>query len=63
MSVTNGVATLHWAGLTNVTYAVQATTNLVGVWTTVGQVSTTRTNFSFTNWSTGTLQFYRLLVP
>ena len=63
VSVSDGVATLSWAGLTNVTYAVQATTNLGGTWTTLGQVSNTRTNFAFTNWNTGTLQFYRLLVP
>jgi hypothetical protein len=63
VSVSNGATTLGWAGLTNVTYAVQATPNLGGAWTTLGQVSNTRTNFAFTNWSTATLQFYRLLVP
>lgn len=63
VSVSNAMEVLHWAGLTNVTYAVQSTTNLAGTWATLGKVSNTRTNFAFTNWNAGTLQFYRLLVP
>jgi hypothetical protein len=36
-------------GLTNVTYDVQVTTNLVGTWATLGKISSTQTNFSFTD--------------
>jgi hypothetical protein len=63
VDVSGPVQTLRWAGLTNVTYAVQGTTNLAGTWATLGKVSSTQTNFVFTNWNPGTLQFYRLLVP
>jgi len=63
VSVSGPVETLRWTGLTNVTYAVQGTTNLGGTWATLGRVSSTRTDFAFTNWNPGTLQFYRLLVP
>lgn len=62
-SVSNSVQTLAWTGLTNVTYAVQGAGTLVDSWATLGKVSNNRTNFAFTNWSTGTLRFYRLLVP
>jgi hypothetical protein len=64
LSVTaaNAVFTLHWAGLTNVVYNVQTSTNLA-MWATLGNVPNTQTNFSFTNWNTGALQFYRLAVP
>jgi hypothetical protein len=63
VSVSGPVQTLRWTGLTNVTYAVQGATNLAGTWATLGKVSCTTTNFAFTNWNSGTLQFYRLLVP
>jgi hypothetical protein len=53
---------LQWTGLTNVTYAVEATTNF-GMWATLGKVSNTVTNFSFTDVNTETLRFYRLTVP
>jgi hypothetical protein len=48
--------------LTNVVYNVQTSTNLA-MWATPGNVPDPRTNFSFTNWKTGALQFYRLAVP
>jgi hypothetical protein len=41
--------TLGWIGLTNVTYDVQTTTNLAGTWATLGKISSTQTNFSFTD--------------
>jgi hypothetical protein len=63
LTVSNGVQTISWVGLTNVIYAVQSTTNLAGVWTTLEKVSSARTNFAFTNWNIETLQFYRLFVP
>jgi hypothetical protein len=54
---------LQWAGLTSVVYSVQAATNLLGSWTTLGKVANDSTNFSFTNSSAGLRQFYRLTVP
>jgi hypothetical protein len=62
-AVSNEVQTLTWVGLTNVTYAVQGAASLIDKWSTLGKVSNTQTNFAFTNWSTATRQFYRLLVP
>ncbi|MGB7747664.1 MAG: hypothetical protein WBN75_10300 [Verrucomicrobiia bacterium] len=63
VTVSNAVQTLCWTGLTNVTYNVQGVTNLLGTWATLGKVSNNQTNFNFTNWNTGTPQFYRLMVP
>jgi hypothetical protein len=63
VTASNAVQTLRWAGLTNVTYNVQGVTNLLGTWATLGKVSNNRTGFVFTNWNTGRLQFYRLVVP
>src|ERR1019366_5347647 len=59
---TNQVATLHWAGLTNVVYNVQSSTNLVA-WSTLGRVSSTQTNFSFTDANSRASRFYRLTMP
>jgi hypothetical protein len=63
LSVTaaKAVFTLHWAGLTNVVYNVQSSTNLA-TWATLGNVASTKTNFSFTNCSSGAPQYYRLVV-
>ncbi len=58
----NSVYTLHWTGLTNVTYAVQSSTDLAS-WATLGSVSSAQTNFSFNDSNTGRLRFYRLAVP
>jgi hypothetical protein len=56
--------TLGWIGLTNVTYDVQTTTNLAGTWATLGKISSTQTNFSFTDLNNSeSLRFYRLVVP
>jgi hypothetical protein len=63
VTVSNSVQNLRWVGLTNVTYSVQGTTNLMSSWSTLGKVAGTQTSFSFTNWNTGPLQFYRLAVP
>jgi hypothetical protein len=54
---------LHWTGLTKVTYTVQRSPDLLSLWSTVGWVPATQTNLAFTNWPTGTLQFYRIAVP
>jgi alpha-L-arabinofuranosidase len=62
VSVSNSTQILHWAGLTNVIYNVEAATNLLGPWTTLGRVINTQTNFGFTNWNCGNQQFYRLAV-
>ncbi len=63
LTVSNSTQNLHWTGLTNVTYSVQGTTNLMSTWSTVGKVANSQTDFNFTNWNTGTMQFYRLAVP
>ena len=55
--------TLYWTGLTNIIYDVQATADLLSPWTTLGRVAQTQTNFNFTNWNAGPMQFYRLSVP
>jgi len=61
---TNLVATLHWTGLTNVLYEVQASTNLEA-WTTLGRVPGAQTNLSFSDLRPGTRlpRFYRVIVP
>jgi len=63
ITVSNSTQNLQWAGLTNVTYSVQGTTNLASTWATLGRVANTQTNFGFTNWNSGAQQFYRLAVP
>ncbi|SPE60350.1 hypothetical protein SBV1_410053 [Verrucomicrobia bacterium] len=45
---TNSTPTLHWLGLTNVVYNVQSLTNFSAAWATLGKVSATQTNFTFT---------------
>jgi len=56
--------TLQWIGLTNVTYCVQETTDLLGAWTwaTLGKVSSGQTTFSFTDLNNSITRFYRLIV-
>ena len=63
VTVSNAVQDLQWAGLTNVVYSIQAATNLLGTWTTLGRIASTQPKFGFTNWSSGSQQFYRLEVP
>lgn len=63
ITVSNENQNLEWTGLTNVTYNVQGTTNLLSTWATLGKVANTRTNFSFTNWNPSAQQFYRLAIP
>jgi hypothetical protein len=63
VSVSNAVQDLRWAGLTNVVYNIEAATNLLGTWTTLGRITSTQTNFGFTNWNSRSQQFYRLEVP
>ncbi|MGA9450967.1 MAG: hypothetical protein WBW41_06440 [Verrucomicrobiia bacterium] len=63
MTFTNATPTLQWAGLTNVVYNVQAATNLTATWATLGNVSYSQTNFTFTDPNVGPLRFYRLAVP
>jgi len=63
LTVSNSTQDLRWTGLTNVTYSVQGTTNLTSTWSTLGRIANSRTDFGFTNWNTGALQFYRLVVP
>jgi hypothetical protein len=54
---------LQWAGLTNVVYNAQFTTNLLGTWATLGKIADTQTNFSFTDYNSNGPLFYRLAVP
>jgi len=63
IAVSNGIKTLQWAGLTNVTYSVQGAPNLSSTWATLGKLSSATTNFGFTNWCDGAWQFFRLAVP
>ncbi len=63
LAVTNETQSLQWAGLTNVVYNVQAVTNLLENWTTLGRITDSAPNFGFTNWNAGPEQFYRLEVP
>ncbi|HXR03152.1 MAG TPA: hypothetical protein VN836_00415 [Verrucomicrobiae bacterium] len=63
LTVSNTAQNLNWVGLTNVVYNVQGVTNLLESWTTLGRVANTTTNFSFTDWNSGSQQFYRLAVP
>jgi hypothetical protein len=60
----NSLHTVQWAGLTNVTYNVQGVTNLLNnTWPTLGKVSSARTNFNFTDPSTSSVGYYRLIIP
>jgi hypothetical protein len=64
LTASNPARILGWTGLTNVTYDVQVATNLNGTWATLGKVSSTQTNFSFTDLNNNnSLRFYRLVVP
>jgi hypothetical protein len=63
VTVSDSIQNLQWSGLTNVTYSVQGTTNLMSSWSTLGKVASLQTNFSFTNWNSSAQQFYRLAVP
>jgi hypothetical protein len=58
-----GSHVLQWAGLTNVLYNVQFTTNLIGTWATLGKIADTQTNFSFTDYNSNSPLFYRLTLP
>jgi hypothetical protein len=62
VTVTNSTCQLSWTGLTNVTYAVQVSTNLE-TWAVLGAVTATQTNVTFNDPTFGTLRFYRLWVP
>lgn len=56
---------LHWQGLRNVTYTVQAKTNLLTAnWLTLGTATSTGTNVSFTNSiSSEVQQYFRVIYP
>jgi hypothetical protein len=58
-----GSRLLQWAGLTNVVYNVQSTTNLLGTWPTLGKIANTQTNFSFTDYNSFSPVLYRVTVP
>ena len=56
---------ISWQGVSNATYSVQASTNLANTnWLTIGTATSTSTNFSFTNSSSGAVQrFFRVTYP
>ena len=56
---------LSWQGVSNMTYTVQANTNLFSTnWVTVGTVISTGTDYCFTNADTSEAQrFYRVICP
>jgi hypothetical protein len=58
----NSAFNLQWTGLSNVIYSVQSSSNLT-TWATLGKITNSGTNFSFTDYNTGKPRFYRLLVP
>ncbi len=61
--VLNSTNIVRWQGLSNVSYSVQASTNLP-VFTTVGSVVSQTTNLSFTNPGSGPeKQFFRVVIP
>jgi hypothetical protein len=63
IAVSNQTQNLLWVGMTNVVYNVQSASTLSGTWTTLGRALNNTTDFSFTNWSSAAVQFYRLFVP
>ena len=56
---------IRWQGVSNVTYSVQALTNLATTnWLTVGTATSTTTNFSYTNATPGAVQrYFRVTYP
>ncbi len=54
---------LSWLSVTNVIYAVQRATNPLASWTTMGKMTATQTNLSFTALESDSPRFFRLLVP
>lgn len=55
---------IRWQGLSNLTYIVQAKTNLEQTnWVTVGTASSPETSVSFTNQAEAPRQFFRALCP
>jgi hypothetical protein len=61
--ITNSTPTLQWTGLTNVVYNVQSAITLPATWMTLGKISSSQTNFTFTDPTLNGLRFYRLAVP
>ncbi|MDB6028766.1 MAG: hypothetical protein JWM68_4989, partial [Verrucomicrobiales bacterium] len=54
---------IRWPGVSNVTYSVQKSSTLTS-WTNVGSVTSTTTNFGYTNAGANTNQlFYRVTYP
>ncbi|MEO5804369.1 MAG: endonuclease/exonuclease/phosphatase family protein [Verrucomicrobiota bacterium] len=58
----NSTNLIRWQGLSNVTYSVQASTNLP-TFATVGSAVSTTTNLSFTNQLPGLNRFFRVVYP
>ncbi|MEP6663460.1 MAG: endonuclease/exonuclease/phosphatase family protein [Verrucomicrobiota bacterium] len=60
--ILNATNVIRWQGLSNVTYSVQASTNLP-FFSTIGTALSTTTNLSFTNTSGSDHLFYRVVYP
>jgi endonuclease/exonuclease/phosphatase family metal-dependent hydrolase len=58
----NSTNIIRWQGLSNVTYSVQASTNLPA-FGTIGTAVSTSTNLSFTNLLPGVQRFFRVIYP
>ncbi len=63
--VIDSASVIHWQGVSNVAYTVQAKTNIAATnWLTLGTATSTTTSFSFTNSSADAPQrFYRVTFP
>jgi len=63
--VMSSAGVIRWRGVGNVTYTVEANTNLLtSNWLAIGTATSTGTNFSFTNSNAdGAQRFYRVIYP
>lgn len=53
---------ITWAGASNQTYTVLSSSNLIS-WTAVGSVTSSNSNFAFTNTSSASPRFFRVTYP
>jgi hypothetical protein len=53
---------ITWTGVSNRTYTVQSSSNLMS-WAAVGSVTSSDSNFAFTNISSASPRFFRVAHP
>jgi hypothetical protein len=53
---------ITWAGVSNQTYTVQSSSNLIS-WTAAGSVTSSNSNFAFTNTASASPRFFRVTYP